>query len=118
MSEATKRKTFYVYVYQNEKWKEAVVEKKCAEPRSYIVKRQDGKIYRRNQNRLWTVESKEISVEISDNENHNVNDGNQVKNENLEIKSENQPSPKTAVKTTRYGRVVKPSRKYDEYECH
>ena len=52
MSEATKRRTFYVYVYQNEKWKEAVVEKKCAEPRSYIVKRQDGKIYRRNQNRL------------------------------------------------------------------
>ena len=52
MSEATKRKTFYVYVYQNEKWKEAVVEKKCAEHRSYIVKTQDGKIYRRNQNRL------------------------------------------------------------------
>ena len=37
-----------VYVYQNEKWREAVVEKKCAEPRSYIIKTQDGKICRRN----------------------------------------------------------------------
>ena len=36
-----------VYVYQNEKWKqviEAVVGKKCVEPRSYIIKTQDGKI--------------------------------------------------------------------------
>ena len=38
------------YVYQNEKWKEAVVEKKCPEPLSYIIKTQDGKIYRRNRN--------------------------------------------------------------------
>ena len=33
-------------------------------------------------------------------------------------KSENQPSPKTAVRTTLYGRVVKPPKKYDEYESH
>ena len=39
--------------------------------------------------------------------NDNVDDENQVKNEKLEIKSENQLSPKTAVRTTRYGRVVK-----------
>ena len=107
-----------VYVYQNEKWKEAVVEKKCAEPRSYIIKTQDGKIYRRNRNRLRPVQSEETSVEISDNENDNVDDENQVKNEKLEMKSENQPSPKTAVRTTRYGRVVKPPRRYDEYESH
>ena len=37
-----------VCVYQNEKWKEAVVEKKRAEACSYIIKTQDGKIYRRN----------------------------------------------------------------------
>ena len=89
-----------VYVYQNEKWKEAVVKKKCAEPRSYIIKTQDGKIYRRNQDRLRTVKSAETSVEISHNENDNVNDDNQVNNEKLEIKSENQSSPKTAVRTT------------------
>ena len=41
-----------VYVYQNEKWKEAVVERKCAEPRSYIIKTEDGNVYRRNRNRL------------------------------------------------------------------
>ena len=80
MSEATKRKTFYVYVYQNEKWKEAVVEKKCAERRSYIIKTQDGKIYRRNRNRLRPVESEETSVEISDNKSNNVDDENQVNN--------------------------------------
>ena len=50
-----------VYVYQNKKWKEAVVEKKCAEPRSYIIKTQDGKIYRRNRNRLRPVEAEETS---------------------------------------------------------
>ena len=44
------------------------------------------------------VESEETSVEISDDENDNVNDENQVTNENLEIKSKNQPSPKTAVR--------------------
>ena len=38
------------YVYQNEKWKEAVVEKKCPEPLSYIMKTKDGKTYRRNRN--------------------------------------------------------------------
>ena len=31
MSEATKKEQD-VYIYQNKKWKEAVVEKKCAEP--------------------------------------------------------------------------------------
>ena len=34
------------------------------------------------------------------------------------MKSENQPSPKTAVRTARFGRVVKPTRRYDEYEFH
>ena len=106
------------YVYQNEKQKEAVVEKKYAEARSYITKTQDGNIYRINRNRLRPVESEKTSVEISDDENNNVNDENQVINEKLEIKSENQPSPKTAVRTTRYGRVVKPPRRYDEYEPH
>ena len=77
---------------------EDVVEKKCAEPRSYIIKTQDGKIYRRNRN--------------------NVHDENQFNDEKLEIKSENQPSPKTVVRTTRYGRVVKPPRRYDEYESN
>ena len=67
---------------------------------------------------LRSVEFEETSVEISDNENDNVDDENQVNNEKLEIKSENQPSPKTAVRTTRYGRVVKPPRRYDEYECY
>ena len=62
--------------------------------------RQDGKIYRRNRNRLQPVESEETSVEISDDENNNVDDDNQVNNEKLQIKSENQPSPKTAVRTT------------------
>ena len=64
------------------------------------------------------MESKETSVEISDDENDNVDDENQVKNEKLEIKSENQPSPKPAVRTKRYGWVVKPPRRHDEYECH
>ena len=97
---------------------EDVVEKKWAEPRSYIIKTQDGKIYRRNRNRLRPVESEETSVEISDDENDNVDDENQVNDEKLEIKSENQPSPKTVVRTTRYGRVVKPPRRYDEYESN
>ena len=70
-----------VYIYQNEKWKEAIIEKKCAEPHSYIIKTQDGKIYRRNQNRLRPVKAEETSVKISDNENDNVDDENQVKNE-------------------------------------
>ena len=105
-----------VCVYQKEKWKEAAVKKACAEPRSYIIKIQDGKIYRGNRNTLWPVESEETSVEISDDENDNVYDEIQVSNEKLEIKSENQPSPKTAVRTTRYGRVVKPPRRYDEYD--
>ena len=48
------------------------------------------------------MESKETSVEISDDENDNVDDENQAKNEKLEIKSENKPSPKAAVRTTRY----------------
>ena len=48
------------------------------------------------------MESKETSVEISDDENDNVDDENQANNEKLEIKSENKPSPKTAVRTTRY----------------
>ena len=65
---------------------------------------------------MQPVESEETSVEISDDENDNIDDENQVKNEKLEIKSENQPSPKTAVRTTRYGRVVKPPRRYDEYD--
>ena len=65
---------------------------------------------------MRSVEFEETSVEISDNENDNVDDENQVNNEKLEIKSENQPSPKTAVRTTRYGRVVKPPRRYDEYD--
>ena len=73
-------------------------------------------IYRRNQNRLLPVKSDETSVEISGGENDNADDENQVNNEKLEIKSENQPSPKTAVRTTRYGRVVKPPRRYDKYE--
>ena len=97
---------------------EDVVEKKCAEPRSYIIKTQDGKIYRRNRNRLRPVKSDETSVEIPDDENDNVHDENQVNDEKLEIKSENQPSPKTVVRTTRYGRVVKPPRRYDEYESN
>ena len=80
-----------------------MVEKKCAEPRGYIIKTQDGKVHRRNQNRFRPVEFEETSVEISDNENDNVDDENQVNNEKLEIKCENQPSPKTAVRTTRYG---------------
>ena len=91
---------------------------KCTEPRSYIIKTQDGKIYRRNRNRLRPVKSDETSVEISDDENDNVHDENQVNDEKLEIKSENQPSPKTVVRTTRYGRVVKPPRRYDEYESN
>ena len=107
-----------VYVYQNETWKEAVVEKKCAEPRSYIMKTQDGKLYRRNRNRLRPVKSEETSVEISEDENDNVDDEDQVNNEKLEYKRENQQSPKTAVRTTRYGRVVKPPRRYDKYEYH
>ena len=37
-----------VYVYLNEKCKEAAVQMKCTEPRSYIIETQDGKIYRRN----------------------------------------------------------------------
>ena len=73
--------------------------------------------YRRNRNGLQPVKYEETSVEISDDENDNdVDDENQVNNEKLEIKSENQPSPKTAVRTTRYGRVVKPPRRYDEYD--
>ena len=52
---------------------------------------------------LRSVEFEETSVEISDNENNNVDDENQVNNEKLEIKCENQPFPKTAVRTTRYG---------------
>ena len=44
--------------------------------------------------------------------NNDVDDENQVNNEKLEIKSENQPSPKAAVRTT------KPPRRYDEYESH
>ena len=115
MSEATQR-TSRCFRLSNEKWKEAVVEKKCAEPRSYIIKTEDGNVYRRNRNRLRPVESEETSVEISDDENDNVDDENQANNEKLEIKSENQPSPKTAVRTTRYGRVVKPPRRYDEYD--
>ena len=67
---------------------------------------------------MQPAESEETSVEILDDENDNVDDENQVNNEKLEIKSENQPSPKTAVRTTRYGRVVKPPRRYDEYECY
>ena len=67
---------------------------------------------------MQPVESEETSVEISDDENDNIDDENQVKNEKLEIKSESQPSPKTAVRTTRYGRAVKPPRRYDEYECY
>ena len=43
---------------------------------------------------MQPVESEETSVEISDDENDNIDDENQVKNEKLEIKSENQPSPK------------------------
>ena len=58
-----------VYVYQNEKWKEAIVEKKCAEPCNYIIKTQDGKIHRRNRHRLRPVESEETSVEISNGRN-------------------------------------------------
>ena len=53
---------------------------------------------------------------MSHNENDNVDDENQFNNEKLEIKSENQPSPKIAVRRTTYGRVVKPPRRYDEYE--
>ena len=34
-----------VYVYLNEKCKEAAVQMKCTEPRSYIIETQDGKIY-------------------------------------------------------------------------
>ena len=69
--------------------------------------------YRRNRNGLQPVKYEETSVEISDDENDNdVDDENQVNNEKLEIKSENQPSPKTAVRTT------KPPRRYDEYESH
>ena len=69
--------------------------------------------YRRNRNRLQPVKSEETSVEISDDENDNdVDDENQINNEKLEIKSENQPSPKAAVRTT------KPPRRYDEYESH
>ena len=83
---------------------------------SYIIKTQNGKIYRRNWNRLRPVQSEETFVEISDDKDDNVDDENQVNNEKLEIKSENQPSPKTAVRTTRYGRVVKPPRRYDEYD--
>ena len=45
--------------------------------------RQDGKIYRRNRNRLQPVESEETSVEISDDENNNVDDDNKVNNEKL-----------------------------------
>ena len=67
---------------------------------------------------MQPVESEETSVEISDDENDNIDDENQVNNEKLEIKSENQPSPKTAARTTRYGRVVKPSTKCDKYESH
>ena len=88
-----------VYVYQNEKWREVVVEKKCTEPRSYIVMAQD--IYRRNKNRLRPVQSEETSVEMSHNKKDNVDDENQVNNEKLEIKSENQSSPKIAVRRTR-----------------
>ena len=61
---------------------------------------------------MQPVESEETSVEIPDDENDNVDDENQVNNEKLEIKSENQPSPKTAVRTT------KPPRRYDKYESH
>ena len=69
--------------------------------------------YRRNRNRLQPVKSEETSVEISDDENDNdVDDENQINNEKLEIKSENQPSLKAAVRTT------KPPRRYDEYESH
>ena len=67
---------------------------------------------------MQPVESEETSVEIPDDENDNVDDENQVNNEKLEIKSENQPSLKTAVRLARYGRVVKPPRRYDEYESH
>ena len=75
MSEATQR-TSRCFRLSNEKWKEAVAEKKCAEPRSYIIKTEDGNVYRRNRNRLRPVESEETSVEISDDENDNVNDEN------------------------------------------
>ena len=68
------------------KWKGAVVEKKCAELRNYTIKTQDGKIYRKNRNRLRPVKSEETSVEISDKESDNVDDENQVDNEKLEIK--------------------------------
>ena len=61
---------------------------------------------------MQPVESEETSVEIPDDENDNVDDENQVNNEKLEIKSENQPSPKAAVRTT------KPPRRYDKYESH
>ena len=64
------------------------------------------------------VESEETYVEISDHENDNVDDENQVNNEKLEIKSENQPSPKSAVRTKRNGRVVRPPRRYEKYESH
>ena len=48
---------------------------------------------------MQPVESEETSVEIPDDENDNVDDENQVNNEKLEIKSENQKSsPKTAVR--------------------
>ena len=107
-----------VYFYLNEKWKEAAVQMKCTESRCYIIKTQDGKLYRRNRNRLQSVESEETSVEISYDENDNVNDENQANNEKLEMKSENQRSPKIAVRTARYGAVVKPTRRYDEYEFH
>ena len=113
-----------VSMLDSKTWKPAVVMERCGEPRSFIVKTENGKIFRRNRQHLHQIADSngtDDTILISDGEEEDsVEQEVIVKREEVEMDpcdevNEPQPDNLSNEATTRSGRVSKRPIRYNDY---
>ena len=110
-----------IRILKDNKWKPAVITEKCEEPRSFIVKTEDGHKFRRNRKHLRQTaprETIEISDEDEDKDESEVNreESGDVNEGGEEV---NVPTNDVAVQhgevQTRYGRISRKPGRFRNY---
>lgn len=99
---------------QQSEWQKGVVLRKTSEPRSYLVKRDDGGVYRRNRRHLRRTQepmtTSGADVDIPDDQTH----ANIPPEQQQHVQPRNCPRDQQNV-TTRSGRVVRPPKHFADY---
>ena len=110
-----------VRMLKNGQWRHAVVQNKCEEPRSFIIKTEDGKTFRRNWQHIRQTPLNSTKVQptvISDDENE-ISDNDETLNKNEKAKAKEAdviPEMQQAKQVkTRSGRVTRKPSRLDDY---